>query len=159
MASADVLVRQARAAAGLTQAQLAERVGTTQSAIARLERPGANPRLDTLDRVMAATSQRLELAPTPTAPSSIDESQIIERLRLTPAERLQAFERSYANMQQLLRNASWDDGRPAPSSIDETLIARQLRMTPAERVKSFEVLHADLRRFAGAALGARDGRR
>jgi len=158
MASADALVRQARAAAGLTQAQLAERVGTTQSAIARLERPGANPRLDTLDRVMTATSQRLELAPTPTA-SSIDESQILERLRLTPAERLQAFERSYTNMQQLLRNARWDDGRPAPSSVDETLIARQLRMTPAERVKSFEVFNADLRRFADAARSARHRRR
>ncbi len=114
MASADVLVRQARAAAGLTQVELAERAGTTQSAIARLERPGANPRIDTLERVMAATSHRLELSRVPT-PSSIDESQILERLRLTPAERLQAFERSYANMQQLLRNARWDDGHPAGS--------------------------------------------
>jgi predicted transcriptional regulator len=43
-----MLIREARAEAGLTQSELAERAGTTQAAVARLERPGANPRLDTL---------------------------------------------------------------------------------------------------------------
>ena len=37
------LVREARRRAGLTQAQLAGRLGTTQSAIARLERGGSEP--------------------------------------------------------------------------------------------------------------------
>ena len=41
-------VAQQRAAKGLSQRELAEMVGTTQSAIARLERGGRPPRIDTL---------------------------------------------------------------------------------------------------------------
>src|SRR5439155_14275565 len=37
------LIREARRRAGLTQRELAERLGTTQSAIARLERGGTEP--------------------------------------------------------------------------------------------------------------------
>jgi ribosome-binding protein aMBF1 (putative translation factor) len=43
-----------RAALGLSQRELAERVGTTQSAIARLERGGRPPRIDTLLRIADA---------------------------------------------------------------------------------------------------------
>jgi ribosome-binding protein aMBF1 (putative translation factor) len=39
---------------GLSQAELAELVGTTQSAIARLESGGRPPRIDTLLRIAAA---------------------------------------------------------------------------------------------------------
>jgi ribosome-binding protein aMBF1 (putative translation factor) len=39
---------------GLSQRELAERVGTTQSAIARLERGGRPPRIDTLLRIADA---------------------------------------------------------------------------------------------------------
>ncbi len=39
---------------GLSQRELAERVGTTQSAIARLERGGRPPRIDTLLRIAEA---------------------------------------------------------------------------------------------------------
>jgi ribosome-binding protein aMBF1 (putative translation factor) len=56
-------IYEARTAAGLTQAQLAERVGTTQSVIARLE--GADYEghtLRLLDRVAAALGQRVEVA-------------------------------------------------------------------------------------------------
>ena len=41
-------VAKQRAAKGLSQRELAELVGTTQSAIARLERGGRPPRIDTL---------------------------------------------------------------------------------------------------------------
>jgi ribosome-binding protein aMBF1 (putative translation factor) len=47
-------VAERRSALGLSQRQLAERVGTTQSAIARLERGGRPPRIDTLLRIADA---------------------------------------------------------------------------------------------------------
>lgn len=51
------LVR-ARALAGLSQTDVAERMGTTQSAVARLESGRAKPSLTTLQRYAAATGAR-----------------------------------------------------------------------------------------------------
>jgi transcriptional regulator with XRE-family HTH domain len=47
-------VAQRRIEQGLSQRELAERVGTTQSAIARLERGGRPPRIDTLLNIAEA---------------------------------------------------------------------------------------------------------
>lgn len=44
---------------GLTQKQLAEKVGTKQSAIARLESGSVNPSIDFLDKVVSAMGKRL----------------------------------------------------------------------------------------------------
>jgi hypothetical protein len=38
-------------------------------------------------------------------PADVDETQIVERLRLTPAERLAAFEASQRNLQRLVTGA------------------------------------------------------
>ena len=54
----EALVR-ARTAAKLTQAELAQRLGTTQSAIARLEGGRVAPSFATLRRYAAATGTRL----------------------------------------------------------------------------------------------------
>jgi transcriptional regulator with XRE-family HTH domain len=89
--SASELLRSTRRAAGLTQAELARDLGTTQGAVARLERRGANPRIATLDRALQATGHRLELRASPRR-SSVDDTLIARQLRLTPAERLQAFQ-------------------------------------------------------------------
>lgn len=53
----------ARAAAGITQAEVAERIGTTQSAIARLESGSGkhSPSLATLQKYAHALGCRLEL--------------------------------------------------------------------------------------------------
>jgi predicted transcriptional regulator len=56
----EALVK-ARAEAGLTQAKLATRIGTTQSAIARLESGGTLPSLATLRKYAAATGKRLDV--------------------------------------------------------------------------------------------------
>jgi DNA-binding XRE family transcriptional regulator len=56
-----------RADLGLSQVELARRVGTTQSAIARLEAGGRPPRIDTLLRIADALDADLhvELRPRP----------------------------------------------------------------------------------------------
>jgi transcriptional regulator with XRE-family HTH domain len=97
------LLRRARLDAGLTQTELARRLGVSQPAVAALERPGANPKIRTLERALAAVGSRLriDLDRSP----AIDESQVIERLRLTPAERLDLFQRSQSNLQALVRGA------------------------------------------------------
>ena len=54
-------VLDARIKHGITQAQLASRVGTTQSAIARFESGDVNPTLDFLMKVSNALGKRLEV--------------------------------------------------------------------------------------------------
>jgi ribosome-binding protein aMBF1 (putative translation factor) len=49
-------VRTARERLGITQAELASRIGSTQPAIARLEAGGVMPTLDTLRRIASALS-------------------------------------------------------------------------------------------------------
>ena len=55
-------VIQARARAGLTQEQLARRMDTTQSVIARLESGRTKPSTQTLERLAAATGTRLRIS-------------------------------------------------------------------------------------------------
>jgi transcriptional regulator with XRE-family HTH domain len=54
-------VIQARVLAGFTQEQLAQRMGTTQSVIARLESGRSRPSTQTLERLAAATKTRLTI--------------------------------------------------------------------------------------------------
>jgi ribosome-binding protein aMBF1 (putative translation factor) len=56
-----VLARTLRKAAGLTQKELAARMGTTASAIARLEAGGTSPTFATLERLAAALGVQLRL--------------------------------------------------------------------------------------------------
>jgi hypothetical protein len=88
------LIREARRRAGLTQAELATRVGTSQPAIARYERARAMPDLDTLHRIVEACGLelRLELAQ-PDPQRAAAERIALER---TPEERLQANTRQVA---------------------------------------------------------------
>ena len=55
-------VIEARARAGLTQAELAERMGTSQSAVARLESGTARPSVATLEKLAEATGSKLRIA-------------------------------------------------------------------------------------------------
>jgi ribosome-binding protein aMBF1 (putative translation factor) len=54
-------VIRARAKAGLTQAELAARMATTQSVIARLESGRARPSTKTLERLATATGTHLRI--------------------------------------------------------------------------------------------------
>lgn len=101
MSESASLLRSARTAAGLTQAQLAGRLGTTQTAIARLERRGANPTVATLRKALGAAGHQLELGSVP-RPSSVDLPQLLRHMRLTPAERLAAHQAAYDGMRELV---------------------------------------------------------
>lgn len=88
MRSLGSFIRSARLESGLTQTQLAERVGTTQSVIARWERDAVEPRLSTLDRIAQAVGAavRVEFSP----PISQEKWASVEaNLTLSPAQRSQ----------------------------------------------------------------------
>lgn len=53
----------ARERAGLTQAEVARRMGTTQPAVARLERGEADPRLSTIERYAEVVGWRVQAVP------------------------------------------------------------------------------------------------
>lgn len=60
----------ARAHANLSQAELAERMGTSQSAIARLESGRFKPSTRTLEKLAAATGMRLRIVLEPAKAAS-----------------------------------------------------------------------------------------
>jgi transcriptional regulator with XRE-family HTH domain len=93
-------LRGARRRAGLTQTDLARQLGKSQATIASLERPGANPTVETLDEVLRATGHRLELKAVPHR-SSVDETLVARNLRISPAERLAAFEVAHGEVEEL----------------------------------------------------------
>jgi uncharacterized protein len=86
--NAGTALRYARRRAGLTQRELAERAGVPQPAIARIERGVVSPRIATLDRLLAATGEALELAPR--IGDGVDRSLIRATLARTPEQRIVA---------------------------------------------------------------------
>jgi transcriptional regulator with XRE-family HTH domain len=88
------LIREARLRAGFTQRDLASRLGTTQSAIARWEAGRATPSLETLAKVASACGLDLSVN---LAGADPGEASLIERtLRLTPEQRLDELVRTVA---------------------------------------------------------------
>jgi DNA-binding XRE family transcriptional regulator/predicted RNase H-like HicB family nuclease len=63
-----LMLRWARQDAGLSQAELAKRLGVSQQAVAKVEHPDANPTVDTLLRVAAALGMSLSLERQPASP-------------------------------------------------------------------------------------------
>lgn len=64
-----VLLRQAREEAGLTQAELAQRMETQKSAISRIENHAGDIRLSTLERYATALGRNLSLELKPFRPT------------------------------------------------------------------------------------------
>lgn len=61
------LLRSARERSGLTQRALADRAGTSQSVVARIERGQSSPTASTLNRLLEAAGHRLETRLVPTS--------------------------------------------------------------------------------------------
>lgn len=92
MTRPGAILRDSRRTRGLSQAQLAIRAGTTQSAISRIENGHISPSIDTLDRLMRLLGERIELTSSD-ADSGIDRGLLRANLELTPAERLRGATR------------------------------------------------------------------
>lgn len=80
------LVREVRTRAGLSQSELADRLGTTQSAVSRWEHGHDEPRLSRLAAILAACGVRAELTFAPD--DGVDRAQIRQQLAMSPADRL-----------------------------------------------------------------------
>src|SRR5437588_6283580 len=100
-----MLLRQARQAAGMTQAQLAHQLGASQPVIARLERHDANPTWETLIRALRATGHDVQLTSHSRAPVELDLDQLRERLAMSPGQRLCAFQASQQSLERLRARA------------------------------------------------------
>lgn len=107
MSMAGRMLRDARHRARLTQRQLADKSGIPQETIARIERGRADPRVNTLDRLLAACEFGLEVMPR--LGIGIDRTQIQALLRLSPTERLEvavANDRHYVELRRSLRRVA-----------------------------------------------------
>jgi len=86
MSMAGRMVREARQRSGLTQRALSAKAGIPQETIARIERGRVDPRVGTLDRLLEGCGYGLESMPR--LGIGIDRTQIVERLKSSPSERL-----------------------------------------------------------------------
>jgi transcriptional regulator with XRE-family HTH domain len=80
------LVREARKRAGLTQAELSARAGTTQSAIARIESGAVSPSLEHLSELVQAAGFDIDVRLVPY--DDHDLSMALRNRKLTPEQRL-----------------------------------------------------------------------
>jgi transcriptional regulator with XRE-family HTH domain len=100
MGRIGALVKEMRRHAQLTQRELAERAGTSQSAIAKLEQGESNPTIDTIERWARAAGFAVQftLVPLPVVDPvverykrDVDRSLLRENLRKSVHERLRSL--------------------------------------------------------------------
>lgn len=72
----------------------------SQSAIAKLERPGANPTVETLDRALRAAGAHLQISSSPW-PGGVDETLVAGALHQSPEERIAAATQLYAQSRRI----------------------------------------------------------
>jgi transcriptional regulator with XRE-family HTH domain len=101
---AGMLIKRLRFQRGMTQAELARRAGTTQSAIARLESGGRSPSMATLTRTLEALGQRATLH-VEAIESGVDRSLIESMLEVAPTERLRRLRTAARSLQRMRRDA------------------------------------------------------
>jgi len=81
------LLRAARSRHGVSQARLATRASTTQSAISRIERDQVSPSVETLRSLLYLLGEDLELG-VAERDTGVDRTMIRERLELSAGERV-----------------------------------------------------------------------
>jgi transcriptional regulator with XRE-family HTH domain len=81
------IIRERRLANGLTQEQLARRVGSTQAAISRLESGQLSPTFETFERLLEVMGERAEVE-VGRADGDYDRARLASLRARTPSERL-----------------------------------------------------------------------
>ncbi len=99
------LLRQARARSGLSQRALAQRAGVSQPMISAIERGLQDPRHTTLDKLLRACGQELDLVLT--AGEGVDATQFVSSLRLSPQARVDVAVEGSKNLERLVRSVRW----------------------------------------------------
>ena len=103
------LLRDARRRHGVSQARLATRAGTTQSAISRFERDQVSPSFDTLRELLHLVGEDLVIETRPRN-WGIDRAMVRANLALEPAQRV---ERGLAFSDFVRRNRGAASKQPA----------------------------------------------
>jgi predicted nucleotidyltransferase/DNA-binding XRE family transcriptional regulator len=75
MVDVPILLRDAREKAGLTQAELAARAATSQSAVARYESGASSPAVSTLERLLGSCGVRLDIRTRKGSPADLRSRQ------------------------------------------------------------------------------------
>jgi transcriptional regulator with XRE-family HTH domain len=86
--SLGMLIRSTRERHGLTQAQLALRASTSQNAVSRLERDEISPSIDTIERLLSAMGERLDLS-VRRIDGDFDQDHLADSMAQTMSERLE----------------------------------------------------------------------
>ncbi len=86
--SPGVLIRSTRERHGLSQVQLALRAGTSQNAVSRVERDEISPSVDTIQRLLGAMGERLELG-VRRIEGDFDRDHLADSMTQTMSERLE----------------------------------------------------------------------
>lgn len=103
------LLREARLRHGVSQARLAIRAGTTQSAISRIEKERVSPSVQTLAELLHLLGEDLGLSAEP-RDAGIDSTLIDERLQMTDSDRLDygvAFANQIIEMSPTPKREGW----------------------------------------------------
>lgn len=99
-------MREARKRAALTQRELAERAGTTQSAIARLESGRTSPSLEYVEQLMRLCGFQLLVELAPYDDSDLGQAKRLRRLPVADRVRLHAdVHRSAARLRKAMDDA------------------------------------------------------
>jgi len=153
---------EARLGAGLTQAQLAERMGTTQSVVARLECGRGNPSTRTLEALARSTGTRLRISFEPVdqfADAGIDE--LVDQLRKElPRDELQRLAKdfSYRNGEQALDGTGADFQKQGYLTLQQA--SKLVKWKTARQSNNFRKRNRneDVKRLTRAAARCADER-
>ncbi|WP_081861516.1 helix-turn-helix domain-containing protein [Cellulomonas sp. HZM] len=147
--NAALLIKEARERAGLTQAQLAARAGTSQPAVARYESGSTSPAVSTLERLLAAAGMTLEVSARPASRTLNARTHRMARLREHRSDVLAAARRHGARDVRVF--GSVVRGEDGPSSDIDLLVAMDVErvgLLPADdlRLELEELLgeHVDI---------------